>query len=111
MGEKYTKWLQNTTNGHKLYQNLQLQDPPSSIARPSKIYPNWNFGFENISSGNPGPTPFFAFCIFSRGYILGKCRVRIQKPVVTYDIVGKLAVRINIKFYRFYLTLLMPFLN
>jgi hypothetical protein len=25
----------------------------SSIARPSKIYPNWYFWFENIPSGNP----------------------------------------------------------
>jgi hypothetical protein len=28
--------------------------PTSSIARPSKIYPNWDFWFENIPSGNPG---------------------------------------------------------
>jgi hypothetical protein len=26
----------------------------SSIARPSKIYPNWDFWFENVPSGNPG---------------------------------------------------------
>jgi hypothetical protein len=26
--------------------------PTSLIARPSKIYPNWDFWFENISSGN-----------------------------------------------------------
>jgi hypothetical protein len=26
--------------------------PTSSIARPSKIYPNWDFWFENIQSGN-----------------------------------------------------------
>jgi hypothetical protein len=25
------------------------------IARPSKIYPNWDFWFENIPSGNPAP--------------------------------------------------------
>jgi hypothetical protein len=30
--------------------------PTSSIARPSKIFPNWYFWFENISSGNPGVT-------------------------------------------------------
>jgi hypothetical protein len=24
-----------------------------SIPRPSKIYPNWDFGFENKPSGNP----------------------------------------------------------
>jgi hypothetical protein len=28
--------------------------PTASIARPSKIYPNLNFWFENIPSGNPG---------------------------------------------------------
>jgi hypothetical protein len=33
----------------KLPQNI----PTSSIVRPSKIYPNWNFWFENIPSGNP----------------------------------------------------------
>jgi hypothetical protein len=27
--------------------------PTSSIARPSKIYPNWDFRFENKPSGNP----------------------------------------------------------
>jgi hypothetical protein len=37
---KFTKWLQNI--------------PTSSVERPSKIYPNWDFGFENIPSGNPG---------------------------------------------------------
>jgi hypothetical protein len=26
----------------------------SSIARPPKIYPNWDFWFENKPSGNPG---------------------------------------------------------
>jgi hypothetical protein len=33
-------------NYHKTYKHLPLQDPP-------KIYPNWNFWFENIPSGNP----------------------------------------------------------
>jgi hypothetical protein len=27
--------------------------PTSSIARPFKIYPNWDFWFENMPSGNP----------------------------------------------------------
>jgi hypothetical protein len=27
--------------------------PTSSIARPSKSYPNWYFWFENTPSGNP----------------------------------------------------------
>jgi hypothetical protein len=28
-------------------------DQDFSTARPSKIYPNWNFCFENKPSGNP----------------------------------------------------------
>jgi hypothetical protein len=39
MDGKLTKW--------------PLNIPTSSIARPSKIYPNWSFWFENIPSGNP----------------------------------------------------------
>jgi hypothetical protein len=27
--------------------------PAFSIPRPSKIYPNWDFWYENIPSGNP----------------------------------------------------------
>jgi hypothetical protein len=40
MAEIYSKWTQNT--------------PTSFNARHSKIYPNSDFRFENISSGNPG---------------------------------------------------------
>jgi hypothetical protein len=29
------------------------------ILWPSKIYPNWDFGFENKPSGNLVPRPFF----------------------------------------------------
>jgi hypothetical protein len=39
MAGKLTKWPLNV--------------PASSIARPSKIYPNWYFWFKNIPSGNP----------------------------------------------------------
>jgi hypothetical protein len=28
--------------------------PTSVFARHSVIYPNWDFGFENVPSGNPG---------------------------------------------------------
>jgi hypothetical protein len=28
--------------------------PTSSIVRPSKIYPYWDFWYENKPSGNPG---------------------------------------------------------
>jgi hypothetical protein len=31
--------------------------PSSSIARPSKIYPNLDFWFENKPSGNPASHP------------------------------------------------------
>jgi hypothetical protein len=40
MAGKLTKWSQNI---------------PTSIARPSEIYSNWDFLFENMPSGNPGP--------------------------------------------------------
>jgi hypothetical protein len=40
MAPKLTKWPQNI--------------PTSSIARHSKIHPNWDFWFENTTSGNPG---------------------------------------------------------
>jgi hypothetical protein len=36
---KFTEWIYNI--------------PTSSIVRPSKIYPNLDFLFENIPSGNP----------------------------------------------------------
>jgi hypothetical protein len=42
MAIKYTKW----PNGH----NITIST--SSIAIPSKIYPNWEFLFENIPSGS-----------------------------------------------------------
>jgi hypothetical protein len=38
--EIYSKWSKNT--------------PTFSIPRPSKIYPNLDFWFEDIPSGNPG---------------------------------------------------------
>jgi hypothetical protein len=36
------------------YTNRQKYIPRFSIARPSKIYPNSDFWFENKPSGNPG---------------------------------------------------------
>jgi hypothetical protein len=44
---KYIKWAKYIPNGHNTYQT-------SFTARDSKIYPNLNFWFENIPSGNPG---------------------------------------------------------
>jgi hypothetical protein len=35
------------------YSNLPLKTPTFSILRPSEIYPNWDFGFENVLSGIP----------------------------------------------------------
>jgi uncharacterized protein involved in tolerance to divalent cations len=45
---KYTNWSYNVPNGH-----IPIIST-SSIARPSKIYPNWDFWLENIPSGNHG---------------------------------------------------------
>jgi hypothetical protein len=50
---KYTKSLQNIPHGSKLEQMAE-KIPTSSMERPSKIYPNWYFWPENMSSGNPG---------------------------------------------------------
>jgi hypothetical protein len=44
----YTKWPEPIPNDHKI--------PTFSIPIPYKIYPNWDLGFENIPSGNPGET-------------------------------------------------------
>jgi hypothetical protein len=50
----------NVPNEHKMYQ-MVIKYPkwPWNISTfsnlwPSKIYPNWDFGFENKPSGNPG---------------------------------------------------------
>jgi hypothetical protein len=53
MATKYTKWPQNIPNGRKMDQ-MGIYVPTSSIAKTSKIYPNWYFWFENKPSGNPG---------------------------------------------------------
>jgi hypothetical protein len=65
----YTKYQngKNITNYHKRFQmsikytkrqlngpNVPKSIPTSSISRPSKIYLNFDFRFENIPSGNPG---------------------------------------------------------
>jgi hypothetical protein len=43
----------NIQNGFKIYQ-MDIKMPTSSIARTFKIYPNLDFWFEKIPSGNPG---------------------------------------------------------
>jgi hypothetical protein len=37
---------------------MDINIPTFSIARRSKIYPNWDFLFENKPSGIPGVTEF-----------------------------------------------------
>jgi hypothetical protein len=51
---KRGKIYQITTlpNGHKIYP-ITLKYTSLSILRPSKIYQNWDFWFENKPSGNP----------------------------------------------------------
>jgi hypothetical protein len=57
--EKCTKSTQNVPNVLKLFQmslkysKCPLNIPIFSNLRPSKIYSNWDFWFENKPSGNP----------------------------------------------------------
>jgi hypothetical protein len=46
---KYTEWIQNIQNRRKIDQMVIKY----TKTRHSKIYPNWDFWFENIPSGNP----------------------------------------------------------
>jgi hypothetical protein len=63
MAFKYIKWQQYIPNGLQIYQmaakytKCQLNIPTSAIARPFRIYPNRDFWFGNIASGNPGRRP------------------------------------------------------
>jgi hypothetical protein len=50
MVTKYTKWPQNIPNDRKID---QMAIKYTNIARPSKIYPNWDFWLQNMPSGNP----------------------------------------------------------
>jgi hypothetical protein len=58
-GDEYTKLPQNVPNGQCITQTTvkfskcTLNIPRFSIPRSSKMYPNWDFWFENIPSGNP----------------------------------------------------------
>jgi hypothetical protein len=84
MATKYTKWPQNIPNGHKIYQMATKytkwpQNIPtgseidqtakkllSFLSRHSKIYPNWNFWFENMYTiWQPclGAKTFFLFLV------------------------------------------------
>jgi hypothetical protein len=46
MAIKHVKWPENWPHGHT------IPIPTSSIARPSKVYTNWEFWFEKKRSGN-----------------------------------------------------------
>jgi hypothetical protein len=60
--EKCTKWAKNVPNGHiKSQMPIKYHRWPLNISTfsnlsHSKIYPNWNFWFENKPSGNPYPS-------------------------------------------------------
>jgi hypothetical protein len=56
---KYPKCPYNIPNGRKIYPFFNLM--------PSKIYPNWEFWFENKPSGNPGKK----VTMFSSSSLLG----------------------------------------
>jgi hypothetical protein len=59
---KYTKWPQNIPNGRNITK-LSLNRPTYSIARPSKIYPNWDFWLEICHLAAPVFTsPKFILC-------------------------------------------------
>jgi hypothetical protein len=48
MDIKYPQWP-----CRKISQHTIKYISTFSILSPSKIYPNWDFGFENVPSGNP----------------------------------------------------------
>jgi hypothetical protein len=56
---KNTKWPQNVPNSQKIYQlavkyyKCTYNIATFSIPKPSKIYTDWDFWFENIPSSNP----------------------------------------------------------
>jgi hypothetical protein len=64
--KKCNKGTQTVPNGHKISQmplGIKTQITIKYInffpiyVRPSKIYPNWDFGFENKPPGNPALVP------------------------------------------------------
>jgi hypothetical protein len=57
-GGKYTKITTTLPNGHKVYQMAVKYSKLVNVLTysslwPSRNYPNWNFWFKNIPSGNP----------------------------------------------------------
>jgi hypothetical protein len=53
---KCTKSTQNAPNDHKIFRTA-IKISTFSYLRPSKIYPNRDFWFEDKPSGNPHPDP------------------------------------------------------
>jgi hypothetical protein len=53
MTTKCTKWPLNMPSGRKIDKMAINKMATITIARPSKIYPNWDFWFEHKPSGNP----------------------------------------------------------
>jgi hypothetical protein len=47
------------------------------VARPSKIYPDWYFWFENMSSGNPGQ-----LSILEKVLVGGKERNLLNRKII-----------------------------
>jgi hypothetical protein len=47
MALKYTNDSEINQNGHQNYKHMYF------MASHSKIYPNWNFWFQNMPTGNP----------------------------------------------------------
>jgi hypothetical protein len=75
MTTKYTKWPYNIRNGCKMDQ-MAINLPTYFIARHSKIYPNWDFWFESIPSGNPAQNldPTLTFLLINLNAVF-----RVQK--------------------------------
>jgi hypothetical protein len=53
MATIYTKWIKNMPNGRKIFR-MVTKFTITPLPRLSKMCQNWDFGFENIQSGNPG---------------------------------------------------------
>jgi hypothetical protein len=94
-GEKYIIQIITTlTYDHKIYEmavkysKLSSNIHPFSILMSSKIYPNWDFWFENIPSGNPGIRtsecigPFVAFRL---GRLCHRCLRKINNAPLSKD--------------------------
>jgi hypothetical protein len=47
---------------------MNINTPKSAIARSSKIYPEWYFGYGNKPSGNPGRNKFISLYSSSNAF-------------------------------------------